>query len=470
MERRTTIVILVVVILAAAGGVAFWRLRPGQGGQEEAVRSVVVDRGEMVVAVTASGRIQPKARVGLTFETPGRVAEVVVEEGDQVEEGDVLARLDPDQLAVQVEQTQAALTSAEAQLAQLQAGPRAKEIEQAQANLQAASAQLAAAAANRDQVASGPTQAEIASARARVAQANTAKEIAQDTYDLIEEEGTEKEQANYDLFTAKQELAAAEAQLEDLLSGPDQDELRAAHANVAAAAAQRDASQARFDQLLAGPTEQDVAEARAQVEQAQVTLELAELALRNASLRAPFRGTVSEVNLSLGELPPTRQPPIILVDDSALHMTIRVDELDISRLEEGQTAEVSVEALPEASVKGAIRSIAPIATAESGVVTYDVWIDLASTDAPLRIDMTANATIVVEQLTDALKIPTWVVRVDRDTGQPFVERRVGDEIERVDVELGARYEGVAQVLSGLSEGDEVVRRGENTTFDFGPPQ
>lgn len=470
MERRTTIVILVVVILAAAGGLAFWRLRPGQGGQEELARSAVVERGEMIVAVTASGRIEPEARVGLTFETPGRIAEVLVEEGDQVEEGDVLARLDADQLAVQVEQAQASLTSAEAQLAELLAGPREKEIEQAEANLQSASAQLAAAAANRDQIASGATQAEIASARAQVVQANTAREIAQDTYDLIEEEGTEKEQANYDLFTAKEELAAAEARLEDLLAGPDQDELRAAQANVAAAAAQRDASQARLDQLLAGPTEQDVAEAEAQVEQALVALELAQLSVQNASLHAPFSGTVAEINLTPGELSPTQQRPVVLVDNSALHMTISVDELDISRLEEGQTAEVTVEALPDTTVSGTIRSISPIATTESGVVTYDVWIDLASTDAPLRTDMTANATIVVEQLTDVLNMPTWVVRVDRDTGQPFVERRIGDELERVDIELGARYEGVVQVLSGLSEGDEVVRREETDTFDFGPPQ
>jgi len=468
MGRRSTIIILVVVILAAAGGVAFWRLRPGQDAQEEPVRSAVVERGEMVVAVTASGRIQPEARVGLAFEAPGRVAEVLVAEGDEVEEGDVLARLETDQLTAGVEQAQAALASAEAQLAELRAGPRAKEIEQAEANLQSASAQLSAAAANRDQVASGPTRAEIASARAQVAQANTAREIAQDRYDLIEEEGTEKEQANYDLFTAKEELAAAEAQLEDLLSGPDQDELRAAQANVAAAAARRDASQARLDQLLAGPAQQDVADAEAQVEQAEVALELAELSLRNASLRAPFSGIASEVNLTPGEISPTQRPPVILVDNSILHMTISVDELDISRLEKGQSAEVTVEALPEAIVDGTIRSIAPIATTESGVVTYDVWIDLASTDLPLRTDMTANATIVVEQLTDVLKIPTWVVRVDRETGQPFVERRAGEELERVDVELGARYEGVVQVLDGLSEGDEIVRRDEGTTFDFGP--
>jgi HlyD family secretion protein len=467
MERRTIYVILILVVLAA-GGVAFWRLRSGGSAQEEAIRSAVVERGKMVVAVTATGKIEPKARVGLTFETPGRVAGVLVEEGDRVKAGDVLARLDIDQLAVQVEQAEAALASAEAQLAELRAGPRPKEIEQAEANLRAASAQLTAAAANRDQVASGPTEAEIASARAQVAQANTAKEVAQDAYDLIEEEGTEKEQANYDLYTAKQELAAAQAKLDDLLAGPNQDEVRAAQANVAAAAAQRDASQAQLDQLRAGPTGQDIAEAEAQVDQAQVGLELADLSLRDASLRAPFDGVVTEINLAPGETSPTQPPPVVLVDDSTLHMTISVDELDISGLKEGQNAEVTMEALPETVVTGAVRSIAPIAATESGVVTYDVWIDLAPADAPLRTDMTANATIVVEQLTDVLKIPTWVVRVDQETGQTFVDRRVGGEIERVDVELGARYESVVQVLSGLSEGDEVVRLEDSTAFDFEP--
>jgi hypothetical protein len=55
-----------------------------------------------------------------------------------------------------------------------------------------------------------------------------------------------------------------------------------------------------------------------------------------------------------------------------------------------------------------------------------------------------------------LMIPTWVVRVDRETGQTYVERKVGDEIERVDVALGVRHAGFAQVLGGLSEGDVVV--------------
>jgi multidrug efflux pump subunit AcrA (membrane-fusion protein) len=76
---------------------------------------------------------------------------------------------------------------------------------------------------------------------------------------------------------------------------------------------------------------------------------------------------------------------------------------------------------------------------------------------------------MVEELTDVLRIPTWAVRVDRDTGGTYVHRRTGDEIERVEVELGVRYEGVAQVLSGLSAGDEIVRLDDSGVFGPSSP-
>jgi HlyD family secretion protein len=467
MKRRTIYVVLALVLVAAVGGVAVWRWRARQRAAEEPVRSTTAGRGDMLVAASATGKIQPAVRVGLAFETPGRVVEVLVEEGDRVKAGDPLARLATDELALQVEQSEAALSAVESQLAQLRAGPRQKEIDQARANLRAAEAQVSAAAANRKQLTDGPTEAEIASAEAQVAQARTNKEIAQDTYDLIEEEGTEKEQANYDLYTAKQELSAAEARLEDVLAGPSSEERRAAQANVTSAEAQRDAAQAQLDKLLAGATEEEIAEAEAQVQQAEVALELAKHTLQNATLRAPFDGLVAEINMTPGETPPTREQPIVLLDNSAFHITVSVDELDVSQLEKGQEVEISVEALPEADVRGVVESISPVAGLATGVVAYDVVINLEPTEAPLRADMTANATVIVEELTDVLQIPAWAVRIDRETGETYVHRRTGDEYERVDVELGVRYEGAAQVISGLSAGDEIVRLESGSSFGFG---
>ena len=123
--------------------------------------------------------------------------------------------------------------------------------------------------------------------------------------------------------------------------------------------------------------------------------------------------------------------------------------------------------IPFIVITGTVGRIAPVATLEGGVVYYDVTIGLTPTDLPIRADMTANATILVDEIADVLVIPTWVVRVDRSTGQTYVHRRVGDGVERVDVELGARYGGRVQVLGGLSEGDELVWVQESTPFGFG---
>ena len=157
---------------------------------------------------------------------------------------------------------------------------------------------------------------------------------------------------------------------------------------------------------------------------------------------------------------------MVLVDNTAFHITVGVDELDVSQLERGQEVEITVEALPDAEVGGTVGTISPVASQETGVVAYDVVIDLAPTEAPLRADMSANATIVIEELSDVLQIPNWAVRIDRATGDTYVQRRANGEIGRVDVELGVRHDGVVQVISGLSEGDEVVRLEAGASFGF----
>jgi HlyD family secretion protein len=501
MKRMSLYVILgvVAVVVAAVVGVAVWRSRAAAQPEAEA-RSALVERGTMLVAVSASGSVEPQDRVSLAFEAPGQVAEVPVEVGDGVEAGDVLARLDSERLALQVQQAQARLASAEAQLAQLKAGPRAEEVEASEANLRAVQAQVSATAASRDQLEGGASDAQIAAAEADLASAITQQKIAEDTHDLtmkcvgisfpagkvitlpggevitltepFEETfcpalGVPEEQARYRLEAADEELEAAQARFDELLAGADADQVRASRANVSAAAAQRDAAQAQLDLLLAGATDEQIAAAEAQVAQARAALEQAELSLELATLRAPFDGVVAEVNVTAGEMASAGLPAITLVDTSRFRITVSVDEMDVGRLAEGQVAQVTLDAFPDIAITSTVERIAPAATFEGGVVYYDVLIRLAPTGAPIRADMTANATIVVEELTDVLKVPTWVVRVDRSTGQTYVHRQVGGDVERVDVTVGVRHEGVAQVLEGLSEGDEVVWVQDSAPLGFG---
>jgi HlyD family secretion protein len=460
MKRRTILyVALGVALVAAVAVVIIWQTQQTQTSGEE-VRTAVVERGTLLVAVSASGSIEAQTSVGLTFEMPGRVAEVLVRVGDQVKADDALALLDTRQLTLQMHQAQSALAAAQAQLTQLEAGPRPEEVAAAEADLRAAQAQVSGAVAALDQLRAGPTEAQIAAAETQVAQAELQHKIAQTEYERVKNTTDDEDkiaQAAYDLYAAEKSLTAAQAALADARAGAHADDLRAAQANVAAAQAQQDAAQARLDLLLAGATDDQISDARAQVERAQAALEQAQLTLERATLRAPFDGVVARVNVSADEMAPVGLPAITLLDTSRLQVATSVDELDVGRLAVGQAAQVTLDALPDVTLTGTVKSIAPAATFDQGsIVTYDVIITLDPTDAPVRADMTANVTVVVEELTDVLTIPLWVVRVDRTTGQTYVNQEIGDRIERVDVTLGVRYEGVAQVLAGLSEGDEAV--------------
>ena len=464
--------IYIILIVAAAVTVALFYWQPWATQEpEDPMRSATVERGTLLVTVSASGSVEPQSRVDLAFESPGEVSEVLVEVGDLVKAGDVLARLDTAQLELQADQARATLALAEAQLQQLQEGARQQEIAAAEANLRAIEAQASAAAANRDQLQAGAGDAEIAAAQAQIAAMELQHKVALIVHDRTinvekEKDQTKREQVFYDLYTAEKALAAAQAQLDDLLAGADADAVRAAQANVSASEAQGDAAQAQLELLLAGATTEQILDVEAQIAQAEAAVELVELSLEKATMVAPLDGMVAEVNVTAGEMAATL-PAITLLDVSSFHVTISVDEIDVGRLELGQTARVTLDAFPDAEVPGVVERIAPAATIEGGVVYYDVVVDLDPAGVPIRADMTANATVAVEELTDVLKIPTWVVRVDQDTGQTYVHKRVGDGFERIDMALGVRHEGVAQVLSGLAEGDEAVWVDDSSHFGFG---
>lgn len=485
MKRTVLYAILGVVVVAVVVGIVVLRLRLARQPEEEA-RSAVVERGTMLVAVSASGSIEPQARVGLTFQVPGRVAEVLVEVGDEVVEGAPLARLDPTDAQLSVQQAQAALAMAEAQLAQVEAGAGTLElaaaeaaVDMARAGVQSAEGAVSSARANLSRVLSGSLEEEIAVAQRRVEQAKNALWSAQSQRDAIcgVMYGTpDCNSAQAVVQQREEDVRIAELQLQQLQRGARTEDVAAAQAQVEQALGQLASAQAQVRQAEAeltrvkeGPSDEDLAIASAKVDQAQASLEQAKVALAEAELYAPFDGVVAAVNVTAGAMAPTGLPAITLLDTSAFHIDVSVDEMDVGRLAEGQEAVVTLDALPDVEIAGAVKRIAPAATFEGGVVYYQVTIELASTDAPVRADMTANATIVVEELTDVLKIPTWVVRIDDDTGQAYVHRKVGETIERVSVTLGVRYAGVAQVLDGLSEGDVVVWVETSDVFGFEHP-
>ena len=515
MKRVLIIGGLILVALLIVGGFLFLRQQRMQSAAAETeVPTAIVTLGSIEETVSATGNVVADQQASLTFASSGEIADVLVEKGQQVELGEVLARVDTTSLEWQITRSQASLETAQARLEQarqpaseedlayaqaaldsamanlerVQAGPNAEDIASAQAALDSA-------VANYDKVSAGPTREDLAAAQAAVDSAKAAVQQAQAAYDRVKNQpdvqmrqeslnlqnatiSLEQAQANYDAQAnrpTKSELAAAEAQvvqaqasLASLLDSPTDSELTSAESQVAQA-------QANLNALLERPKAEDVAVLEAQVEEATLALAQAQSQLDDALIRAPFAGTILAVNVSEGEWATPGAPAIVLAATEPLILAVNVDEVDVAQLVEGQTAYLSFDALDNKVVAGTVSYIAPSSTNVSGAVAYAVEISFSPGESlPVRLGMTADVDIVTDRAEEALLVPNRAIEADRKAGRYYVTRQGAlGSTERLEVIIGLRDESNTQILEGLDEGDVVVlpKVPEQTPFEqqFGPP-
>lgn len=378
--RRRVGAWLGILLLAGCG------LRLGIGSQP-AVEETSATPEEREDVVVAEGIVEPAYWSRLGFEAAGEVVDVLVHEGDIVATGDVLVRLHQLGFQLAVMQAKTDLEVAQAQLMVLKAGSQSEEIAAAEARLAAAEAAVEKAAAERNELISGVTDAEIAAAYAEIASADAQRKLAEGTYN----DSADEELARYDLEAAEKALAAAQARLDELRAGPDPHQVRGAAAGVQAAAAERGAVQAQLDLLQAGPTEEEIAVAEVDVAQARVALEAARAALADTEVCAPFAGTVTAVDVEVGNAVTPAQVACILARLDQLQVRTKdLSELDVATIEPGQRVKVTVDALPEREFNGRVAKVALRADSFRGGAVYAVTVDLVDVgDAPLRWGMTA---------------------------------------------------------------------------------
>jgi HlyD family secretion protein len=205
--------------------------------------------------------------------------------------------------------------------------------------------------------------------------------------------GTTEETARLALSTTKMNTEAAQQRVDQLKSGSAID--RADGAQIAAAPARRDAAQARLDQLeaeLEGKTDSTIAAA---VKQAEVAVQSAKTALDDTELRAPFAGTIAQLNFKQGERVTPGMAKIVLADLSGWQITTDdLTEAKVPSIQIGQPVRITIDALPELELKGEVEAIGAVAQLKGGDVTYPVKIKLIDNDARLRWGMTAAVDFV----------------------------------------------------------------------------
>jgi HlyD family secretion protein len=362
--------------------------------------------------VSATGEVVPAQWASLSFPIAGQTVELLVQEGDEIQEGDIVARLDSTDLDIALVRAEAALQISVANLALSKAGPREAELERAKNQLAAANARISVAIAQREQVKEGPSETDVINAQTDLEAAQNAQENAQEGYDTIigylddiEDMDLEpgartpldgEQNARYSLELANLRLAAAQAYLNELLDGPEPGDLNVANARVWLAVAQRDAAQAYLDLVMAGTHPADIAISEAEVEQARAAVNSARAAREQTILRAPFSGTISNVNINIGEMVSPGQSVITLAELSSLQVeTTDLNELDVARIRVGSPVAVTFDALPGVEVEGTVVKIAPRSTEGAGV-NYTVTIELSEIPAALRWGMTTFVDIEAE--------------------------------------------------------------------------
>jgi len=223
----------------------------------------------------------------------------------------------------------------------------------------------------------------------------------------------------------------------------------------------RIALQKAKDQLVATvapPTQADMDLAKAQILSAQGQVDSANATLSHLIIVAPSAGTITEVDIKVGEQATAMAKAVVLQDINNLHAEANVSEANIASLQVGQDTDYTFDALgPDQHFTGKILSINPASTVISGVVNYEVKGSLD--DIPeIKPGMTANMTILAAEKNDALAVSSTAV-INKNN-KKYV--RVVDDAKKltyheVEVQTGLQADGgLIEILSGLNEGQQII--------------
>jgi HlyD family secretion protein len=244
-------------------------------------------------------------------------------------------------------------------------------------------------------------------AQAALRSAESAVQQAQVAYD------TARQNEVSGVQVAEQGVTTAQANLDKLMAGSDPDVLASARAQVAAARANLDKlqgdqrsgalgaaragvaqAQANLDLLRAGASENSLAVALAQLQRAQAEVKVAQVALQQTELRAPFAGVVSVLDLNVGEFVAPGTPIVRLADFSAWQIeTTDLTELNVVDIRVGAPVTMTFDALPGLDLPGTVARVESFGENKQGDITYTVAITPDQQDKRLRWNMTASVSI-----------------------------------------------------------------------------
>lgn len=498
--------VLIVVILAVAAGSGYWLW--GKGGEEQKEEIVSVMRGTITQEVSVTGRVKPVESVALAFERSGRVASVLVDVGNRVSVGQVLAVLANADLAASLADAKANMKKEEAKLAELKRGTRPEEIAVQEVKVREAKQALLDAIqdayrkaddAIRNKIDQFMDNPRTASPRVTVtvpdgalrasfengrvlreislvswASALTVLSVADDLSAEALRARTELSAIRSFLDSATLLLASAvpSSSISQSTINGHRTDITTARTNVNAAidnlaSAESDLAVKTSELALkrAGTPQEQITAQEAALEQAAAKTASAEAELAKTKIISPIRGIVTEKNAQTGEIVSVNTLIISVISGAfsaqggpafGWEIEANIPEADIAKIKTGNKARVTLDAYGSDVIFGAaVTRIDPAETIVDGVATYRVEFQFDAEDVRIKSGMTANMDIETAKKEGALLLPQRAVI--RKNGDATVRIREAGVVREIPVKTGIRgTDGNIEILEGLNEGDAIA--------------
>jgi HlyD family secretion protein len=379
-----------IVLLIAIGVFAATR----GGTKIDPSKLAKVEKGDLAKSVVATGKVTPITKVEVKSKASGIVKKLLVDYGDRVKKGQLLAQLDKIEIEAQVEQSKAALEAAQANLKSSQA-----DFERAKVDAEGPDVPLLKRAYDR------------------------AENMAKDG--VVSTSALEDAQKNYEMALNKQNVSKAQVTV-----------LKAKIAQSQANVAQ---DQANLKQLEEQLSYTDI------ISPIDGIVLSRDVQMGDAVSSILVLGSSATLVMTLG-------------DTSEVYVKGKVDESDIGKVYLGQRARIKVESFKDKTFDGKVTKISPMGVEKDNVTTFEVRVSIQNPGGELKAEMTANAEVILDEHKNVLQIPEGAILYDKDkkASVEIPDPKGKDGKNKVAVNIGISNGAKTEVLSGLKEGDQVV--------------
>jgi HlyD family secretion protein len=391
-NRKLYIIIGVVLVVLIGVGIA---IAANSGGTKiDPSKLGKVEKGDLAKSVVATGKIEPITKITIKSKASGIVKRLLVDAGETVKAGQVMAELDKEEIQARVRAAQAALAASEANLSASQADYQRAEVD-----------------------AQGPEVPLLQRAYERAKKMATEGVVSQAALDdaqrAYETAVNKRDMARANLSVSKAKIAQARAQVEQNRAALAQNEEELRNSTIVA------------------PIDGIVLARNVEVGDAV------------SSILILGSGATSIFDMG---------------DTKEVFVRGKVDESDIGKVYLGQTARIKVESFKDKTFDGKVTKISPMGTEKDNVTTFEVRVSITNPGGELKANMTANAEVILEEHKGVLYIPEGALIYDKDKKASVeVPDAKGQEGKRkVAVTVGISNGSKTELLSGLKEGDKVI--------------